>query len=97
MHKLESAMARLNESIDLLNQALDELQHEVENQNDRLQRTLNPNGQDHPTNERCPSEHSPYDGLRLVYDAVKRNRAADAEHRRAKARAGIPTELRDII
>ena len=97
MDTLLKAMQRLHESIDSMNEAIDQLNLEVQKENDRLQRTLDANGQIDQTDGRCPSEASPFHGLRLVYDAAQRDKAADQQSRRHKARMGIPVYLRDII
>lgn len=80
-----------------LGKALHYLEKLIEVENDRLQRTLDPKGQTKQADARGSQEERPYHGLRFVCDADERNDAVRDESLREKARAGIPTALRDII
>ena len=97
MDKLTNAMMKFHQAIDACEAALLELENELRAENDRLRLALDTDEQDSKTDEGCATEKPVRHGLRLVGDARERNALFEAEHRRAKARDGIPYELRDIL
>ena len=97
MEKLNNAMMKFHQAIDACEAALHELETQLRKENERLRLALDTDEQDSKTDKGCATEKPVRHGLRLVSNARERNALFEAEHRRAKARDGIPTELRDIL
>jgi hypothetical protein len=97
MNLLHRAMLHLEEATYHYERASRYLLMYAEENHVGLQRTLYPNGQAEKTDAGSVSEKQLSDGSRPVFDANSRDKIVELELRRTKARAGIPTELRDIL
>jgi hypothetical protein len=97
MNLLHRAMLHLEEATYHYERASRYLLIYAEEENARLCRTLNSTGQTQEADAPSGTEKRLGDGGATIADVTDRAKVVDIELRRTKARAGIPTELRDIL
>lgn len=91
MLHLEEAKYHFNKACKIITELAQDLNHA------RLRRTPDPVGQVEKTDSPSGVSTRLENGERVEPDGADRAKIVDIELRRARARAGIPNELRDII